>query len=70
MIHEVKVFDSSGNLKKVISTKSLAQRSNARFNEMFKSSGSHLRNYKGGAKTGGVKKKVASSGTKTHKTKN
>lgn len=58
MIHEVKVFDSSGNLKKVISTKTLAQRSNTRFNELFKSSGSHLRNYKGAAKTAGAKKKT------------
>jgi len=58
MIHEVKVFDSSGNLKKVISTKTLAQRSNTRFNELFNSSGSHLRNYKGAAKTAGAKKKT------------
>ena len=51
MIHEVKVFDSSGNLKKVISKKALAIRSDARFEDQFKSSGSQLRNYKGSAKS-------------------
>jgi hypothetical protein len=51
MIHEVKVFDSSGNLKKVISKKALAVRSDARFKDQFQSSGSQLRNYKGSAKS-------------------
>jgi len=68
MIHEVKVFDGSGNLKKVISTKALTQRSNARFNELFKSSGSHLRNYKNAGKPGAAKKKE--TGEKSRKSKN
>jgi len=69
MIHEVKVFDSSGNLKKVITTKALAQRSNARFNEMFKSSGSHLRKYKSADKPVAAKKKTAPAREKSRKNK-
>ncbi len=43
---EVRVYNASGKLKKIISRKDLAKRSDKKFQEMLKSGQASLRNYR------------------------